>query len=98
MGSQISAMSVSGVTRALQRSLTEFSGKASQNNKNDNKLLEGASMVRQERQGGLTTSLPRPEPEVKIDLQDVIRQFGGKEAREGLFHSHSDQELLQKFF
>ena len=57
--SQISAMSVSGVTRALQRSLTEFSGKASQNNKNDNKCLEGASMVRQERLGGLTTSLPR---------------------------------------
>ena len=57
--SQIPAMSVSGVTRALHRSLTEISGKASQNNKNENKLLEGACMLRQERQGGLTISLPR---------------------------------------
>ena len=63
--------------------------------KEDNKLLEEAGRLR-DKQPVVGRDLPRPGLQVKIDLQDLVKQ--SEKSEKGILSSYTQQDLLQKFF
>ena len=63
--------------------------------KEDNKMLEEAGRVR-DKQPVVSNHLPGPGVQLKIHLQELVKQ--NEKTGKGFLSSYSQQDLIQKFF